>query len=131
MEAYYLELRTVHIAAIAASGTLFLIRALTLNLSGAAWPLARPIRIVAYAIDTLLLAAAIALAIVIRQYPLVDAWLTAKVLLLILYILLGYRALRAPALSTRLVCLAGASATFLFIVSVARTHNPLGLLAGS
>lgn len=129
MEDYFLEFRTVHIAAVVASGSLFLIRAASLNLAGAAWPLARPVRILAYSVDTLLLAAAIALAVTVGQYPFVDAWLTAKVLLLTLYILLGYRALRGPSVGGRLTCLAGAILTFLFIVSVARMHHPFGLFA--
>ena len=127
VEAWYFELRSVHIAAVAASGTLFLIRALAFNLAGAAWPLSRPVRSLAYAVDSVLLAAAVALAITIGQYPLVDGWLTAKLLLLILYIVLGYRALRAPKRTTRLLCLAGAATAFLFIVSVARAHHPLGI----
>lgn len=131
MGSYYLELRTLHIAAVIASGSLFLVRALALNLSRADWPLTRPVRILAYAIDTVLLAAAIALAIIIGQYPFVDSWLTAKVLLLVLYILLGYRALRGATLAGRLACLGAAAATFLFILGIARAHHPLGILAGS
>ncbi len=130
MESYYLELRTAHIAAVIASGSLFLVRALALNLGRATWPLARPVRSLAYAIDTLLLAAAIALAAVIGQYPFLEGWLTAKVLLLVLYILLGYRALRGATLASRLTCLAGAAATYAAIVGVARAHHPLGFLAG-
>ncbi|MGZ8350149.1 MAG: SirB2 family protein, partial [Allosphingosinicella sp.] len=59
----------------------------------------------------------------------VHLWVTAKVLLLILYIFLGYRALRGRSRAARLACLAGAMGTFLFIVTVARAHHPLGLLA--
>lgn len=131
MESYYLELRTLHIAAVIASGSLFMVRALALNLGRATWPLTRPVRILAYAVDTLLLAAAVALTTVVRQYPFVDGWLTAKVLLLVPYILLGYRALRGPALAGRLACLVGAAAVFLFIIGIARTHHPLGILGGS
>jgi uncharacterized membrane protein SirB2 len=130
MDAYYFELRTIHIGAAIASGTLFLLRALALNLAGAAWPMTRPARILAYLVDTMLLAAAIALAVTIGQYPFVDGWLTMKVLLLALYIVLGYRALRGPTLRARLASLVGAGATFLFIVSVARAHDPLGIFAG-
>lgn len=128
MEAYYPELGAIHVGAVAASGMLFLLRALALNLTGASWPLARPARVLAYAVDTTLLAAAIMLMAIVRQYPFVDSWLTAKILLLVVYIFLGYRALRAPGRAARASCLVGAAATFLFIVSVARAHNPLGLL---
>lgn len=129
MEAYYPAFWALHVGAAIASGSLFLLRALALNFAGAVWPLSRPVRSLAYAVDSALLAAAIALAIVTGQYPLVDGWLTAKLLLLILYIVLGYRTLRAPRRVSRLICLAGAAATFLFIVSVARAHDPLGIFA--
>jgi uncharacterized membrane protein SirB2 len=130
VEAYYFEFRTLHIGAVIASGALFATRALAMNLAGARWPLKRPVRILSYAIDTILLAAAIMLMTIIRQYPFVDAWLTAKLVLLVLYILLGFAALRARAREARMICLAGAIGTFGFIVTVARAHHPLGLLAG-
>lgn len=127
MEAYYFELRVLHIGAVIASGTLFALRGLALNLVTAAWPMKRPVRSLAYAIDIVLLAAALMLTTVVGQYPFVDSWVTAKVLLLILYIFLGYRALRGQSLAARWICLAGAIVTLLFIVSVARAHDPLGL----
>lgn len=131
MHAWYPELRILHIGAVIASGALFAVRTLAMNLAGARWPMRRPVRILAYAIDTTLLAAAIMLTTVIGQYPFVSAWLTAKLVLLVLYILLGYAALRGRTHAVRLICLAGAIATYGFIVTVARAHHPLGLLAGS
>ena len=130
LDPWYSELRALHIGAVIASGTLFVSRAAALNLAGAAWPLKRPVRLLAYAVDTVLLAAAVILTTIVGQYPLADGWLTAKLLLLILYIVLGYRALRGPNLAARMACLAGAAVTFLFIVTVARAHDPLGLFAG-
>lgn len=129
MEAWFLEVRAVHVGAAIASGALFTLRAAALNL-GAGWPLRRGVRSLAYVVDTILLVAAVTLTTIIGQYPIVNDWLTAKLLLLFAYILLGYQALRARSRTRRLLCLAGAVATFLFIVSVARTHNPLGILAG-
>lgn len=131
METWYPELRILHIGAVIASGALFAVRALAVNLARARWPMRRPVRILAYAIDTTLLAAAIMLTTIVQQYPFVHAWLTAKLALLILYILLGYASLRGRTHAVRLICLAGAIATYGFIVTVARAHHPLGLLAGS
>ena len=130
MDSFYFELRTIHIGAAIASGSLFLARAVAFNLAGAAWPLAPPFRILSHVIDTILLAAAVALAVTIGQYPFVDGWLTAKLLLLVIYVLLGYRALRGRTRGARLACLLGAATIFLFIVSVARAHDPLGIFAG-
>jgi uncharacterized membrane protein SirB2 len=84
-----------------------------------------------YAIDTVLLVSAIALTVVTAQYPLADAWLTAKVVLLVVYIGLGIVALRpAVTSSVRLAVTAAALLVFAFIVSVARAHHPLGVFAG-
>lgn len=128
MEFFYLEIRAVHIGAVLASGSLFLLRALALNLFGAGWAMARPLRRVAYAIDTVLLAAALILLTIVRQYPLVDAWLTAKVVLLVVYIALGVFALRAATRARRIGFTLAAAGTYLFIISIARAHDPLGLI---
>ena len=88
-----------------------------------------PLRYLTYTVDTVLLTAALMLATLLHQYPFVHAWLTVKVLLLVLYIVLGTLALkRAPTRSGRAWCYAAALAVFLFIVSVARAHSPLGFL---
>ncbi len=128
MDAWYVEIRTVHIAAVLGSGSLFLLRALSYNLFGAAWPMSRALRRIAYAIDTILLAAALMLTTIIHQFPFVDLWLTVKVVLLVAYILLGWKALRAAQRGRRIFYTIAAAATFLFIVSVARAHAPLGII---
>jgi uncharacterized membrane protein SirB2 len=130
MEVYYFEIRAVHIAAALASGGFYLVRALALNLLAASWPLSIVARLASYSIDTVLFTAALMLTAVTRQYPFVDAWLTMKVVVMLpLYIFLGYWALRAKAFKLRLAAMAGAIAAFLFIYSIARTHNPLGVIA--
>jgi hypothetical protein len=66
----------------------------------------------------------------LRQYPFVHAWLTVKVLLLVVYIVLGTLALkRARARTARRWCFAAALLVYLFIISVARAHQPLGIFA--
>jgi uncharacterized membrane protein SirB2 len=59
-------------------------------------------------------------------------WLTAKVLLLVVYIVLGTFALRrARTKRTRAWCFFAAVAVFLFIVSIARAHHPGGVFAAT
>jgi uncharacterized membrane protein SirB2 len=126
---YYTDIKWVHICAVIASGSLFLLRGAGV-LAGGAWPLWAPLRYLTYTIDTVLLTAALMLATILHQYPFVHAWLTVKVLLLAVYIVLGTFALRrARSPRGRALCYAAALAVFLFIVSVARAHNPLGVLA--
>jgi len=128
MSPFYLEIRWVHIAAVMASGTLFALRGAGV-LGGAAWPMWAPLRYLTYTIDTVLLTAALMLVTILHQYPFVNGWLTAKVCLLVVYIVLGTFALkRAQTLRARAWCYLAALAVFLFIVSIARAHHPLGIL---
>ena len=129
MEAFYLEIRAVHIASVIASGLLMLLRGIARNGFGAAWVMGWAVRCLAYTIDTVLLTAALMLTTIIHQFPFVDGWLTMKVLLLVVYIGLGYAALRGATARTRWASLAGAVLVFGLIVSIARSHSPLGFLA--
>lgn len=89
----------------------------------------RLFRVVPHVIDTVLLGSAIVLALLLRQAPFVDAWLTAKVLGLLVYIGLGTVALkRGRTLRLRVLALLAALATFGYIVSVALTHDARGVL---
>jgi uncharacterized membrane protein SirB2 len=126
---FYPQIKWVHIAAVSASGILFFLRGLALH-AGATWPMAAPLRYLSYSIDTVLLTAALMLATIIHQYPFVQGWLTVKVLLLVLYVVLGSFALkRGRTRAVRIGCWLAALAVYLFIASVARAHHPLGLLA--
>jgi uncharacterized membrane protein SirB2 len=91
---------------------------------------ARFVRIAPHVVDTVLLASAIALAWLSGQYPFHQPWLTAKVLALVVYIVLGAVALRrGRPKAVRAAAFAAALATVLYIVSVALTRNPLGALS--
>ncbi|MCY7280123.1 MAG: SirB2 family protein [Sphingomonas bacterium] len=129
MEDFYLEIRQVHIGAVIASGVLMLTRGLAHNLSEAAWVKAWPLRYLSYAIDTTLLTAALMLMTIVGQYPFVDSWLTTKVLLILLYIVLGYTALRGGSPRLRWASLGAAALTYGFIITIARAHHPLGVFA--
>jgi uncharacterized membrane protein SirB2 len=86
------------------------------------------LRRLSYAIDTLLLGSAVALVGILHQFPFVSSWLTAKLLLLVVYILLGIFALRRGRTRlTRQVCFVAAMSVYAFIISIAMTHNPRGL----
>jgi uncharacterized membrane protein SirB2 len=80
--------------------------------------------------DSLLLGAAITLALISHQYPMQQPWLTAKLVALVAYVVLGSMALRAEASALRQrLSYAAALATVAYIVGVALTRSPtLGLL---
>ena len=126
---FYPDIKWVHVAAVIASGLLFALRGGGV-LAGARWPMFAPLRYLSYTIDTVLLTAALMLATILHQYPFVHAWLTVKVLLLVIYVVLGTLALkRARSHTARTWCFAAALLVYLFIISVARAHQPLGIFA--
>lgn len=129
MEEFYLDIRGIHIGAVILSGSLFVIRVVGHNLLKAKWAMAPTLRFVVWSVDTVLLTAALMLMTIVQQFPFVDAWLTVKVLMLIAYVVIGWWAFRAERKNVRIACSAAAIAIFAFIVTVARTHNPLGLLS--
>jgi uncharacterized membrane protein SirB2 len=125
---FYLQIKWTHIAAVIASGVLFVLRGIAVQ-AGARWAMAAPLRYLSYAIDTTLLIAAMMLITILHQYPFVQAWLTVKVCLLVVYIALGTFALkRGRTRRVRLVCFFAALAVYAFIISVALAHHPLGIV---
>jgi uncharacterized membrane protein SirB2 len=128
LASHYADIRLLHIGCVTLSGSLFTVRGL-LRLGASGIANHRALRIGSYVIDTTLLGTAILLTLILHQYPLVDAWLTIKTLLLLLYIALGIMALRGA--RTRLgrgFAFLAALLTFGFIIGVAITHQPAGWL---
>lgn len=90
----------------------------------------RVTRTLPHVIDTVFLGSAITLATMSGQYPFVAPWVTAKVVALVVYILLGATALRwGRTMRVRVLALLAAVLTFSWIVSVALSKNPAGFLA--
>lgn len=126
---HYLTIRNTHIGLVSASGAWFAARGLAV-LAGAAWPMAAWARRLSVAIDVLLLTAGITLWNLLGLNPARDHWLGAKLALLLLYIMLGSLALkRAHTRGQKALCLLAALAVFGVMVTVARSHHPLGILA--
>ena len=90
---FYPQIKWVHVAAVLASGSLFLVRGIAVH-AGARWPMTAPLRYLSYTIDTVLLTAALMLVTILHQYPFVHGWLTVKILLLVIYVGLGTYALK-------------------------------------
>jgi uncharacterized membrane protein SirB2 len=120
----YAEIKWVHVYAVLASGILFMLRGFAVNV-GATWAMAAPLRYLSYGIDTVLLVAAILLSSVLHLYPFVHSWLTAKVVLLAVYIVLGSIALkRGRTRRTRIAAYALALLVFSAIIMIAHAHDP-------
>jgi uncharacterized membrane protein SirB2 len=126
----YALVKALHVGAVALSGFLFLGRALLVQTGANPLAFAAPVRYASYAVDTVLLGAGVALAIMLPAALFANHWLAVKLVLVVAYILLGSLALkRAPTARSRVLCLAAAIATYLFVVGIAVAHRPLGWLA--
>jgi len=99
-------------------------------LQGARWVRGRAARTLPHLVDTVLLVSAIALAWMLRLSPLAAPWLLAKIIGLVLYIALGMLALKPGRPEpVRAAAFAASLITFAYIVSVAVSKNPAGLIA--
>ena len=125
--AVYLALYYTHVICAYVSITGFILRAL-LKMSDHPVMQQRAVRILPHVVDTLLLASAIGLMLLISQYPFTSGWLTAKLGALIAYILCGLVCLRTGNSNLRLVSFLAAILIFGYMVSVALTHSPYGIV---
>lgn len=125
----YPQVRWTHIGLVLASGALFAARGVAV-LMGARWSMALAVRRASYLLDTALLGAALLLLYILDTNPFAVAWLSVKIVLLLVYIVLGTLALkRARTQGARLLCLLAALLCYGFMLTVARAHHPLGIFA--
>lgn len=126
----YPVVRWLHMALVATSGTLFVVRGVSV-MRGAAWPMTPVVRRTSVLIDSALLGAAVTLLYILQLNPFAVGWLTTKIVFLLLYIVLGTFALkRARNPGVRLWCFLASVLCLGFMVTVARAHHPLGIFAG-
>ena len=119
----YLAIKQLHMGCAAVSFSLFLVRGAWM-LQGSAMLQRRWVRILPHLVDTVLLGSAVMLAFISSQYPFAQAWLGAKVVALLLYIVLGIIALkRGRTARTRALAFGAAVLTFAYIVMVAVTRQ--------
>lgn len=130
MIVYYLQIKWVHILAVLASGGLFTLRGAAV-LAGQRWPLTAPLRYLSYAIDTVLLTAALMLLTILPAGLFANGWLWVKLSLLVLYVVLGSLALkRARSARARRLAYFAALLVYVWMLGVARVHHPLGWAHG-
>ena len=124
---FYPQIKLVHIACVLLSGGLFAARGVFM-MSGSAWSNHALLKWTSYVNDSFLLTAGLLLMQITRQYPVTHDWLSVKLSLLVLYIVLGILSLRAGRTrGRRSMYFAAALGTYLFMFSVAHSHDPLGV----
>jgi len=128
-------LRLIHVSAVAVSFTGFVVRGLG-RLRDSPWMRIRAVRILPHAVDTVLLLSAIGMLLQLHLSPAGAPWLQAKMTGLLVYIVLGSIALRptrpgsaSRPTAVRAAAWTGALLVFGYIVSVAVTRDPWGVLS--
>lgn len=127
--ALYPQIKLVHVAAVISSGSVFGARGLMVLAGKSHWAMQPLLRYASYAVDTVLLTAALMLLTILPAAMFANGWLAVKLVLVVVYIILGTFALkrgRTPGI--RAMCYATAALVFVFIISIARSHQPIGFL---
>lgn len=125
---FYPQIKLVHVAAVLASGSLFLLRGLAVQ-AGGRWGMVTPVRYLSYGIDIVLLTAALMLVAALQSAVTHSSWLWVKLGLLVMYVLLGSVALkRGRTPRVRLVSFVAALLIFASMYAIARAHHPLAPL---
>lgn len=119
----YLAVKHLHMTCVALSGMLFFARGI-LMLRESPLLQRRWLNTSSHLIDTVLLGSALTMVLWSAQYPFVQDWLTAKVIVLVLYILVGAVALkRGKTKRIRTAAFVIALLLFAFIIKVALTRQ--------
>ena len=121
----YMMAKHLHLTAVALSILFFIFRFIWSQFDATALS-KKWVKIAPHIIDTVLLASAIWLCIILSQYPLVNAWLTFKVIGVVLYIVFGLFALKkAKTAVGRWAFFVAAIAVLIATAMVAVTKQPL------
>jgi len=125
----YMGIKHAHMMFAVISGLFFLVRGVWMLLES---PMLQKkwVKILPHVNDTLMLAFAAGLVVMSQQYPFVDHWLSAKLIALVLYVVIGTVAIkRGKTKSIRAGAFVVALLLYAYIVGVAITHNPLSFMS--
>ncbi len=124
----YLPIKHTHLLLVSISIVFFLIRA-GAKLAEAQWLNKKWLRITPHMIDTVLLVSGILLMVITAQYPISQNWLSVKILLLLGYIVFAMKGMKSGHVLKQRKYFAAALSCVLLLITVAKTHHPLGLFS--
>lgn len=122
----YLPIKHLHLTLVATSLILFVARGFAI-MAKQQWVQKKIVKILPHIIDTVLLITGIMLMVVVQQFPISHDWLTAKMILLVGYILFGIKAMKSESPMKQRSYFAAAVACILLMITVATSKHPLGL----
>ena len=115
----YIGLKHAHLTFVLLSVILFYFRFYHVQLAGKSLP--KLLKVLPHIIDTLLIATAVGLCIVLQQYPLIVSWLTFKVFFVIAYIVFAALAIKSANKQKAILMLTGASISLILAAFMAVT----------
>lgn len=128
LETLYVPLKHSHLLLVAISIIFFIARGGS-KIFAREWQSKLFVKISAHSIDTLLLLTGVLLMFATAQYPIAQAWLTSKLILLVGYIVFGIKTMKSKSVMQQRSYFAAAIVCVLFMITIARTHHPLGLFS--
>ncbi len=129
MAELYSFIKIIHISTVSFTGFYFILRGLS-QFKHQQWYRKRWARRISQYNDTVLLLSGISMAVIIDQYPFINSWLTAKFLLLIVYILLGMLAFYwLHNKKQKMIAWLFALLVYSYIIGVAINKNPAWIMA--
>jgi len=121
----YMMAKHLHLTAVALSILFFIFRFIWSQLDASALS-KKWVKILPHIIDTVLLASAVWLCVILSQYPFANAWLTFKLVGVVLYIVFGLFALKkAKTTLSKWAFFIAAIAVLMATAMVAVTKQPL------
>ena len=123
----YPQIKAVHVGAVAISGALFAARGALVIAGRRRLATRAAVRYASYAIDTVLLTAAVMLVAILPPAMFANHWLLAKLALVAVYVVLGIAAMRRGSAAFYVAALAA----YVAIAGIALAHHPLGWLRGA
>lgn len=128
---FYTHIKSVHVACVLASGLLFAVRGLLVQIGHDGVAQRIPVRVLSHAVDIALLTTALMLLSILPRAMFANGWLSIKLVLLVGYIALAILAMkRTRAPRARWGLYLAALATYTYMLGVARMHHPLGWMHG-
>jgi uncharacterized membrane protein SirB2 len=124
----YEILKHTHLTALTISFLLFFVRG-TLMMRESNLAKRKVFLIAPHIINLILIVSGISLAVLLHVNPANQPWLATKLVALVIYIALGILTFKHPKLVVRKILWLLALIVFAFIISVAKSKNPLGFLA--
>lgn len=124
----YTPLKHSHLGLVAISIVFFMLRGGS-KLLDIKWIEQKWVKISPHIIDSFLMLSGILLMFASKQFPIEQSWLTVKLILLVAYILLGVKTMKSTQKMQQRSYFAGAILCVLLMMTIAKTHNPLGLFS--